>query len=161
MKTSAKTFAWVLLLIVACLLALPPGAAAQRVAVLPFDIYSERDAALLRNAIYNSMTLELGKIRTIQIVPREQFSGLVSGKKADEELALSVGRQVKADYVIIGSLTQLGTRVSLDAKAVTVETGALPTWTSKARSMSSDNHAVSDSPKRESPSAFQLPSRQL
>ena len=127
MKTSAKTFAWVLLLIVACLLALPSGAAAQRVAVLPFDIYSERDAALLRNAIYNSMTLELGKIRTIQVVPREQFAGLVSGKKADEELALSVGRQLKADYVIIGSLTQLGTRVSLDAKAVTVETGALIT----------------------------------
>ena len=127
MKRSGKTFALALLLLLACLLVAPPEAAAQRIAVFPFDIYSERDATLLRNAIYNSMTLELGKIRTIQIVPREQFAPLVSGKTADEALALSVGKQIRADYVIVGSLTQLGNRVSLDAKAVTVETGAVIT----------------------------------
>ncbi len=80
MKRSGKIFALALLLLLACLLASPPEAAAQRIAVFPFDIYSERDATLLRNAIYNSMTLELGKLRTIQIVPREQFAPLVSGK---------------------------------------------------------------------------------
>ncbi len=127
MKRSGKNFALALLLLFACLLAAPPEAAAQRIAVFPFDIYSERDATLLRNAIYNSMTLEMGKIRTIQIVPREQFAPLVSGKTSDEALALSVGKQIRADYVIVGSLTQLGTRVSLDAKAVTVETGAVIT----------------------------------
>jgi len=116
-----------MLVILACLLAAPLEALAQRIAVFPFDIYSERDATLLRNAIYNSMTLELGKVRTVQVVPRDQFAALVGGKKADEELAVSVGRQVKADYVILGSLTQLGTRVSLDAKAVNVETGAATT----------------------------------
>ena len=124
MKRPGKTFALALLLF-ACLLASPLEAAAQRIAVFPFDVYSERDATLLRNAIYNSMTLEIGKIRTIQIVPREQFAPLVSGKKADEALALSVGKQIRADYVIVGSLTQLGNRVSLDAKVVTVETGAV------------------------------------
>jgi len=123
MKRPGKTFALALLLF-ACLLASPFEAAAQRIAVFPFDVYSERDATLLRNAIYNSMTLEIGKIRTIQIIPREQFAPLVSGKKADEALALSVGKQIRADYVIVGSLTQLGNRVSLDAKIVTVETGA-------------------------------------
>lgn len=127
MKRPGNTFALVLLLLFACLLASPLEAAAQRIAVFPFDVYSERDATLLRNAIYNSMTLEIGKIRTIQIVPREQFAPLVSGKKADEALALSVGKQIRADYVIVGSLTQLGNRVSLDAKIVTVETGAVIT----------------------------------
>ena len=127
MKRSGKNFALALLLLFACLLAAPPEAAAQRIAVFPFDIHSERDATLLRNAIYNSMTLELGKVRTIQIVPREQFAPLVSGKTADEALALSVGKQIRADYVIVGSLTQFGNRVSLDAKAVTVETGAVIT----------------------------------
>ena len=116
-----------MLVLLASLLAAPLEAVAQRVAVFPFDIYSERDATLLRNAIYNSMTLELGKVRTVQVVPRDQFTPLIGGKKADEELAVSVGRQVKADYVILGSLTQLGTRVSLDAKAVNVETGAVIT----------------------------------
>src|SRR5512136_3310025 len=115
MKRSGNTFALALFLLLACLLASPLEAAAQRIVVFPFDVYSERDATLLRNAIYNSMTLELGKIRTIQIVPREQFAPLVSGKTADEALALSVGKQIRADYVILGSLTQLGNRVSLDA----------------------------------------------
>lgn len=124
MTVPGKPRALAMLVILACLLAAPLEALAQRIAVFPFDIYSERDATLLRNAIYNSMTLELGKVRTVQVVPRDQFAALVGGKKADEELAVSVGRQVKADYVILGSLTQLGTRVSLDAKAVNVETGA-------------------------------------
>ncbi|MGE5855555.1 MAG: outer membrane protein assembly factor BamA, partial [Syntrophaceae bacterium] len=127
MKRTGNTFALALLLLLACLLASPLEAAAQRIAVFPFEVYSERDATLLRNAIYNSMTLEIGKIRTIQIVPREQFAPLVSGKKADEALALSVGKQIRADYVIVGSLTQLGNRVSLDAKVVNVETGAVIT----------------------------------
>jgi len=127
MTVPGKTRALALLVLLACLLAAPLEAIAQRVAVFPFDIYSERDATLLRNAIYNSMTLELGKVRTVQVVPRDQFAALISGKKADEELAVSAGRQVKADYVILGSLTQLGTRVSLDAKAVNVETGAVIT----------------------------------
>jgi outer membrane protein insertion porin family len=127
MKRSGKIFALALLLLLACILVSPSEGSAQRIAVFPFDIYSERDATLLRNAIYNSMTLELGKLRTIQIVPREQFAPLVSGKQADEALALSVGKQIRADYVIVGSLTQLGNRVSLDAKAVTVETGAVIT----------------------------------
>ena len=127
MKRPGNTFALALLLLLACLLVSPHEAAAQRIAVFPFDVYSERDATLLRNAIYNSMTLEIGKIRTIQIVPREQFAPLVSGKKADEELALSVGKQIRADYVVMGSLTQLGNRVSLDAKVVNVETGAVIT----------------------------------
>jgi len=116
-----------LLVLLACLLAAPLDALAQRIAVFPFDIYSERDATLLRNAIYNSMTLELGRVRTVQVVPRDQFAAIIAGKRVDEELAVSVGRQVKADYVILGSLTQLGTRVSLDAKAVNVETGAATT----------------------------------
>ena len=124
MTATGKSRALVFLVLLACLLAAPAAALAQRIAVLPFDIYSERDATLLRNAIYNSMTLELGKVRTVQIVPRDEFAALIGGEKADEGLAVSVGRQVKADYVILGSLTQLGTRVSLDAKAVNVETGA-------------------------------------
>ncbi len=127
MTVPGKPRALAMLVILACLLAAPLEALAQRIAVFPFDIYSERDATLLRNAIYNSMTLELGKVRTVQVVPRDQFAALIGGKKAGEELAVSVGRQVKADYVILGSLTQLGTRVSLDAKAVNVETGAATT----------------------------------
>jgi len=127
MTATAKTRALSLLVLLACLSLAPLEALAQRVAVFPFDIYSERDATLLRNAVYNSMTLELGKVRTVQVVPRDQFASLIGGRKADEALALSVGKQIKADYVILGSLTQFGSRVSLDARAVNVETGAVIT----------------------------------
>jgi outer membrane protein insertion porin family len=125
MTGSRKAFLLAMLVFFACLLAAPMEAAAQRIAVFPFDIYSERDATLLRNAIYNSMTLELGKIRTVQVIPREQYSALISGKTVDETLALAVGKQIRAEYVIIGSLTQFGNRVSLDGKIVTVATGAV------------------------------------
>lgn len=127
MTATGKTRTLTLLVLLAFLCLAPLEAAAQRVAVFPFEIHSERDATLLRNAVYNSMTLELGKVRTVQVVPREQFTALIGGKKADEELARSVGKQIRADYVILGSLTQFGSRVSLDARAVNVETGAVTT----------------------------------
>jgi len=107
----------------ACLLAVPRDSAAQRMAVFPFDVYSERDATLLRTAIYNSITLELVKVRTVQVVSREQYGPLISGKTVDEALALDVGKQLRADYAVIGSLTQLGNRVSLDGKVINVATG--------------------------------------
>jgi outer membrane protein insertion porin family len=120
-----RIFSLAMFLFFAFLLAAPLKAEAQKIAVFPFDTYSERDATLLRNAIYNSMTLELGKVRTIQIISREQINPLIGAKHPDEALALSVGKQVRADYAIIGSLTQLGNRVSLDGKIINVETGAV------------------------------------
>ncbi len=125
MTGSRKAFLLAMLLLFACLLAAPMEAAAQRIAVFPFDIYSDRDATILRSAIYNSMTLELGKVRTVQVIPRDQYSDLISGKPMDEALALAVGKQIRADYAIIGSLTQLGNRVSLDGKVINVATGAV------------------------------------
>jgi outer membrane protein insertion porin family len=125
MTGSRKAFLLAMLLLFACLLAAPMEAAAQRIAVFPFDIYSERDATLLRSAIYNSMTLELGKVRTVQVIPREQYGDLIGGKPVNETLALEVGKQIRADYAIIGSLTQLGNRVSLDSKVINVATGAV------------------------------------
>jgi len=125
MTGSGKAFLLTMVLLFTCLLAAPMDAAAQRIAVFPFDIYSERDATILRSAIYNSMTLELGKVRTVQVVPREQYSELISGKAVDETLALAVGKQIRADYAIVGSLTQLGNRVSLDGKVINVATGAV------------------------------------
>jgi outer membrane protein insertion porin family len=127
MTGSGKSFLLTMVLLLTCLLAAPMEAAAQRIAVFPFDIYSERDATLLRSAIYNSMTLELGKVRTVQIVPREQYSQLIAGKPVDETLALAVGKQIRADFAIIGSLTQLGNRVSLDGKVINLSTGAVTT----------------------------------
>ena len=109
MNGFGKAFLPAMLLLFVCLLAVPLESAAQRIAVFPFDINSERDATILRNAIYNSMTLELGRIRTVQVIPREQYSPLISGKPVDEALALAVGKQIRADYAIIGSLTQLAT----------------------------------------------------
>ena len=93
MTATGKSRALVFLVLLACLLAAHAAALAQRIAVLPFAIYSERDANLLRNPIYNRMTHELGTVQTVHIVPSEQFAVRIGGNRfewkeieRDEEL---------------------------------------------------------------------------
>lgn len=90
----------------------------RKVAVLPFDVYAEKDAAALREDIESGISAELRKRKDLAIIPRDQYRQQISGKKVDERLAISTGESIGADYVIIGSLTAIGNLFSVDSKLI-------------------------------------------
>ncbi|MEN6465461.1 MAG: outer membrane protein assembly factor BamA [Syntrophaceae bacterium] len=49
------------------------------------------------------------------------YSNLIKQKTPDEELALNVGGQIGADYVLIGSAFRIGDNLSLDARVIDVK----------------------------------------
>ena len=93
---------------------------AKKVALFPFDVYAEKDAAALQGKIQSGIASELSKRKDLVILPADQVRGLIQGKRIDEKLALEAGAAAGADYAIIGSLSQIGDLLSIDAKLIDV-----------------------------------------
>lgn len=87
-----------------------------RIAVLPFEVYSDKDAADLQKQLQTAMLSDLVKNKSFQFVSKNEYAPLIAGKRIDEESAAAVGEKTGADIVVFGSLTKLGNSLSIDAK---------------------------------------------
>jgi outer membrane protein insertion porin family len=93
----------------------------KKISILPFEIYSKEDSAAIKESLYRKLSEELKKEKRIQLIPADSF---LKGKaKVDERRAISAGKSLRADFVVMGSLTQLGETLSVDAKIIDVGTG--------------------------------------
>ena len=103
-----------------------PRAAAQdikKIAVFPFEVHSRANAVLLQEALVKGLTSELLKSKNIQVVDKNAIEKITAGRKMDEALALSAGRTLAADLVVIGSITEFGELISIDTKVIDVKQG--------------------------------------
>ena len=99
----------------------------KKIALLPFDIHSKANVPKLQEAIYKGLSTELVKSKNILLIERGILAGVVEGKRIDEKLALTVGKETGAHYVIMGSLSEFGELISVDARVIDVkEQRALP-----------------------------------
>ena len=93
----------------------------KKIIIMPFEIYSNYDKSAVRESLYKNLSEEFKKEKSIQIIPADDF--LQNYIKIDEKKAISNGKSMGADFVIIGSLTQLGESLSIDAKIIDVAKG--------------------------------------
>jgi len=93
----------------------------KKITVLPFEIYSKENKAAIQESLYRKMLAELQKEKQLRVVPADSF--LRSQVKIDERRAVDAGRSLMADFVVMGSLTQLGESISVDAKVINVRSG--------------------------------------
>ncbi len=124
-KKMPSAAARVFFILMSCLFLVAPAFAQElkKVALLPFDVYSEKDQAALRKQVGEAVQNELLKTRSVRIVPQDTFVRDLAGKPVNEALAMQVGRKIGADYVVIGSLSQLGKTLSLDSKVIDIHSG--------------------------------------
>jgi outer membrane protein insertion porin family len=95
----------------------------KKIALLPFDVYSKTSAALLQEAVYKGISSELTKSKRIQIIDRDTFLKTIEGKRIDEKVAISTGNATGADYVVMGSLSEIGTQIGVDVRVVNIREG--------------------------------------
>lgn len=86
-----------------------------KIIILPFKIHSQKDLNYLEQEIPAMIATQLGK-EGVEIVPYEKPSPIKVGMDW-EELRI-IGKQTEADYVLWGSLTHIGEKISLDAKMI-------------------------------------------
>lgn len=87
------------------------------VAVLPFQVHSERDLAPLVGSLAGQLTARLeasGKVEVVDtVVVREALVAHVAGERTEEVLR-QLARELGAQWVVQGSLTELAGAYSLD-----------------------------------------------
>ncbi|MGD8563068.1 MAG: outer membrane protein assembly factor BamA [Desulfarculaceae bacterium] len=112
-----------LMLLVMALFFLTPAAVGAagpvQVAVFPFDVFSREPLTNLRLELQEMLKTRLEREGLKVLDPTQVNQALKeTGKPLDLSLARSLANQLKADYAVYGSLTVIGSRVSLDLKVL-------------------------------------------
>lgn len=115
--------------------ALAPSAglcAGPRVAVLPWKVNATGDMGFVKNAMSDMLVSRLGAGQ-VELVRPDQAGKAVSAAKGEinDPEAFEAGKALKADFVLYGSLTILGSAVSLDARLVNIKTGEAAPFASR------------------------------
>lgn len=91
----------------------------KKVLILPFEVYSSPEYSYLKEAIPEMLVSRLFSPSKIKIIEMDKVRERIKNyEKINKELAQSLGNEFKADYVIWGSITVLGTAVSIDAQII-------------------------------------------
>lgn len=136
------------LAIVAGLLALGPtaGLAADvRVGVLPWKVNAASEMGFVRDAMLDMLSTRVGSAelhgggtpRVVRSDLLKETLGKGAGNESADAAAARVGKALKLDYVLYGSLTVLGESLSLDAKLLDVGKGKVTPFYSRGKGLDS------------------------
>jgi TolB-like protein len=94
----------------------------KTVAILPFTINAAEDLSFLREGILDMLSCRLSLKDKVEVIEKELVKKKIAEFKGNlsKETSLRIGSTLQADYVIMGSLTVVGSSVSLDAKILDV-----------------------------------------
>ncbi|MGD9040437.1 MAG: outer membrane protein assembly factor BamA [Desulfobacteraceae bacterium] len=98
----------------------------EKVAVLPFRVYAPKPLDHLRKGLQEMLTARLAE-KGLNMVSPDVINAHPSAylPVVEKKDILAIGKDMDAEWVITGSLTQIGTKISLDLKVFDV-TGEKP-----------------------------------
>jgi TolB-like protein len=96
------------------------------VAVLPFSVHSSENIDYVRQGIGDMLVSRISVSNRIEVTGKDVVSGVMK-KTGAGELNLAevyrIGRELKSDYVVWGSITKIGQSISIDGKLVDIAGG--------------------------------------
>jgi outer membrane protein insertion porin family len=110
---------WIFVFFVLAIPALWSQEQAPKVAVLPFVIHGQPDAAKAQRSLDEVFT-KLISGEGIKLIGTQEVQKVAGGPVQTEDLARSVGNKLGAAYVLFGSFNQVGNSISIDGKLVDV-----------------------------------------
>ena len=123
-KTSSIIFC---LITMVALLSTTAGAKEKySVTVLPFALHSSENIEYVRQGIGDMLSSRITVPEKIDVTRKDAVQDVLK-KTSGKELTLSdvqsIGRQLKSDYVVWGSITKIGSSISIDGKLVDMAGG--------------------------------------
>ena len=115
--------AWLVILFLAPAVAAqpaPPPAPESRVAVLPFQVNSAKPLGYLESSLADLLMSRLeasGQVEVLESQTVRDKTVAFAGERSDATVR-RIARELAADQVVAGSLTELAGRYSLDVKVV-------------------------------------------
>jgi len=113
-------------LLVALLFAPTTGAAQTgRIAFLPFKANAPKDMSYLTSGIRDMLASRLASEIGLTVIDKSVVDKALAsaGNPSQNDALLKLGKSLQADYLVVGSLTALGSSLSLDAKFFEVGKG--------------------------------------
>lgn len=95
----------------------------KKVAVLPFAVNSSENIDYIRDGVMDMLMSRISVEDKIEVIGKSAVSELTSKikKKAfTQSDAYVLGKKLKADYVVWGSITKIGSSMSIDGKLVDI-----------------------------------------
>jgi len=99
------------------------AAQAQRVLILPLGIHADKDVSFLQDGIRSMLSSRLYQPGKTVIISREETLKAVEAHGdavTTDPAAVELARQLKADYVVVGSLTMMGETISTNVRMLDV-----------------------------------------
>ena len=115
-------------LIVASTFGLVRASDVKTVAVLPFDVHSSENIDYIRNGVWDMLISRISLSGKIEVTAKHTVSEALGKRKGDLAAGdvYDLGKKMKVDYVVYGSITKIGNSVSLDGKLLDVATHKSP-----------------------------------
>ena len=109
-------------------LALPTTGAAQtgRIAFLPFKANAPQDMSYLTSGIRDMLASRIASEVGLTVIDKAVVDKALAGAgtPSQNDALLKLAKTLQADYLVVGSLTSMGSSLSLDAKVFEVAKGA-------------------------------------
>ncbi len=104
------------------ILLVSPAALAKevRIAVFPFTVHSQEDIAYIQEGIASLLPSRIAVSGKIGIVDSYAIRDELKKLPADHPLSseVAIGKKLKADFILIGNITKIGSNVSLDTRLI-------------------------------------------
>lgn len=101
----------------------------KTVAVLPFDVHSSENIDYIRNGVWDMLISRISLSGKIEVAAKHTVREALEKKRKaglTPEDVLALGKKMKADYVVYGSITKIGNSVSLDGKLLDIAANKSP-----------------------------------
>ena len=97
----------------------------KRVLILPFKIHSQENFNYLQEGIHDMLSSRLAHEDKVAFISEEKVQNAIKnqGLPQTERAAITLGKNLAADYVVLGSLTILGDNISTDGKLIDIRKG--------------------------------------
>ncbi len=94
-----------------------------KVAIFPFKIHAAQDLSYVREGIQDMLSTRLFVPDKVLVIDETKVKKALANLKEPltEEKAREIGKNLGVDYVLFGSITTFGKKVSIDAKLVPVD----------------------------------------
>lgn len=97
------------------------------IAVLPFSTHSAEDMDYIRYGVWDMLSSRISYQDKIQVVEKDVIANLIKDNKdLSSSNIYDIGSKLKADYVVSGSLTKIGSVLSVDGKLFDMATTTKP-----------------------------------
>ncbi len=96
------------------------------VTVLPFSLHSSENIDYVRQGIHDMLTSRIAVPDKIEVTRKDVVQDILK-KTGSKELAMAdvqnIARQLKSDYIVWGSITKIGSSLSIDGKLIDITGG--------------------------------------